>query len=1087
MPTTEQSNWRDMAFLAAIPAGAVSNDSERPSVIALNEYGFVRPEVQDYLDRYKPDNVFQVGQAPSRAPVRLVAHYKFDEVCGNTLRDSKIVGRQYNVSSRVSMRDAAVSGALGGAMDFSKPKRTFRLPDEEELRFSKNFTISFWLKIKHPDRRGNYLLTRSHTGGWLGFSLKGGAITTVKGCKGEMKVPDTGWHNYALVNDGRTSRGYVDGTLQFSNPAFTWSDRPGRWGVNTKSQMQPSGMCMDDLRFYGQSLTAAHIRDVVKGKTLTKSTYLAPARGVTVIRGMGPEEISCTIAGRFWTSASQVVFCEKSDYTSGLSASVLAARLKAPLIFFDKARGLSAKTHAVIRKLGAKKGLFIGARGASPKNFRGSLVALADAKEAARWMAAGDLPVNYLAMANPHDRTVDFKNCGNPVGIHKTSLAAPLLAAGRHGAILILDAPHVEFMTPIKVKHTTRRVAGAKPMMERWDPKAKRAGDWNFVSSLSLAPKGFPTLGREFPSPCHPVNGRYATAKLMTHLVGPWAPLLLFAAEKHAVAYNRIALDIDRNGEFGRGEVFKKADRIESTFKGRRDVLYVIEDIGGTGVGAEADSGFFVMAYHSWFTGSIQDGRTRYRFILNPTTHTPHWQRYLYKDLAIDMDGDGRFADETKTWKPIDDFTLGGRQYTLRNVVDFENQPSPVGIQLITPSRRDMQAVVREYCRILGGYPDLMCLVGTPSSIPYGVDASGVSSPPDVLEDMHLGEIDDDPFVEIGIGRMVGENYEYATLASARSLTYEDIVDKSWASNAVGLGWRGRGFNILRALGNVGFSYKDVGPTWPDVEDPVKTYLSMTSVVYHTHHSSGVGLGHGPDIYMQALVPPAVLTSGGCMTVALDWSPLPDTITARWLRKGGVAFLGGTRQNGAGHVGYDYPFWHKVMEGASLGQAYRYAVNSVRVDTLLKTNGAKTSFPGENCSLIGDPGLRIHIPAKPKTRPAHVSAKGTLVTAHNAESCWKERWHKEQSDERIDYCCGPGLMPHWPMVKGYVLRAEYRAPGKVLDFRHADGSDTHYVIDKHRDGSESVYWQVDFGGPDKRKVDYRIRTRPSPTRDKSRK
>ena len=57
-----EPGWQDMAFLAAIPAATLINHGA-PSLVALEVAGTLTPEVQDYLRRYRPDEVFLLGNA----------------------------------------------------------------------------------------------------------------------------------------------------------------------------------------------------------------------------------------------------------------------------------------------------------------------------------------------------------------------------------------------------------------------------------------------------------------------------------------------------------------------------------------------------------------------------------------------------------------------------------------------------------------------------------------------------------------------------------------------------------------------------------------------------------------------------------------------------------------------------------------------------------------------------------------------------------------------------------------------------------------------------------------------------------------
>jgi hypothetical protein len=62
VPLPAEPAWQDMAFLAAVPAATVANDGA-PSLVALDASGALTPEVQDYLRRYRPDDVHLLGDA----------------------------------------------------------------------------------------------------------------------------------------------------------------------------------------------------------------------------------------------------------------------------------------------------------------------------------------------------------------------------------------------------------------------------------------------------------------------------------------------------------------------------------------------------------------------------------------------------------------------------------------------------------------------------------------------------------------------------------------------------------------------------------------------------------------------------------------------------------------------------------------------------------------------------------------------------------------------------------------------------------------------------------------------------------------
>ena len=62
VPLPAEPAWQDMAFLAAIPAATVLNHGA-PSLIAMEEAAKLTPEIEDYLRRYRPDEVLLLGGA----------------------------------------------------------------------------------------------------------------------------------------------------------------------------------------------------------------------------------------------------------------------------------------------------------------------------------------------------------------------------------------------------------------------------------------------------------------------------------------------------------------------------------------------------------------------------------------------------------------------------------------------------------------------------------------------------------------------------------------------------------------------------------------------------------------------------------------------------------------------------------------------------------------------------------------------------------------------------------------------------------------------------------------------------------------
>ena len=176
------------------------------------------------------------------------------------------------------------------------------------------------------------------------------------------------------------------------------------------------------------------------------------------------EQMAYTLAATFWVTVDRIVLCDDQDYENALVASGLAGRLAVPLFYFDQSSGLSAEALTVIGELGPTSALLIGDNSTVVTQLSGegvSTTSLADAYDSLQWMVNNNLPVDYFAYANPDDRDM------SGIIVKKQSIAAPLLAAGREGAVIPFG---FETQWNIPFYHsgeTTTRPSGA-PSGDKW-------------------------------------------------------------------------------------------------------------------------------------------------------------------------------------------------------------------------------------------------------------------------------------------------------------------------------------------------------------------------------------------------------------------------------------------------------------------------------------------------------------------------------------------------------------------------------------------------------------------------------------------
>lgn len=208
------------------------------------------------------------------------------------------------------------------------------------------------------------------------------------------------------------------------------------------------------------------------------------ANGYPGIRQLASSSLddSCVELSGFWGSSAQVVLANGSDYRLGLAASGLAGRLRAPLFFWGT-DGISTRTIDRVKALGAKSALLVGASKTAESQLAAAGVtstSLADDKAIITWMKGNGLTPEYLAVCNANDRNRGYA--------HKSSLSAPLLAAGRDGAVVAL-AYDSEYNTGFMPKSTTtsRPNGAADSVGGKWHlgTCTVNGGTYDFVLSHS--------------------------------------------------------------------------------------------------------------------------------------------------------------------------------------------------------------------------------------------------------------------------------------------------------------------------------------------------------------------------------------------------------------------------------------------------------------------------------------------------------------------------------------------------------------------------------------------------------------------------
>ncbi len=142
-----------------------------------------------------------------------------------------------------------------------------------------------------------------------------------------------------------------------------------------------------------------------------------------------PDLSATTVAlARAWQRADRAVVVSPDNYGSALLAASLAGRVRAPLFFVDGR--LADDVAGALQRLSPDEVLHVGE---VPAVNIGDPVRLPDADAVIAWLSEEGLPIDYLAVVNPNDRSAGRSQ--------KLSLTASLYTTRREGLVLPISTP----------------------------------------------------------------------------------------------------------------------------------------------------------------------------------------------------------------------------------------------------------------------------------------------------------------------------------------------------------------------------------------------------------------------------------------------------------------------------------------------------------------------------------------------------------------------------------------------------------------------------------------------------------------------
>lgn len=389
------------------------------------------------------------------------------------------------------------------------------------------------------------------------------------------------------------------------------------------------------------------------------------------------------------------------------------------------------------------------------------------------------------------------------------------------------------------------------------------------------------------------------------------------------------------------------------------------------------------------------------------------------------------------------------------------------------------------------GMPKFLALVGGPQAIPLHCE-TGTLFNEEKCRDAPYGDLDEDMFMDVALGRVVARDLGSGSLLVSRIANYEYVRDpESEGKYAMGGKLKSSADTWRPALENVGFA----APEIVKYLDILKLRKLHVSAFLHLDHAGAGGMGHSFSYASEVLFSPSIFSSGGCSTAGIDKLSDPkDSVVLTLLHYGAVGFLGGPRNAITGSGLVHSTFWNQIALKKTMGEAFKDGWNNIAVnfqDQPSWTGGeAIAKYVMMNIALFGDPAFQLFIPGSPQQKPAHVKLQndGTLV------ALGPERWTKYKADQSLAdewswhgnlyYFGAPGASSQKWYGHGHdneypYLYARFTTTQDVVSLKaienvtlplgwtgpeggrgYIGAAGTGVYVDKHPDGSRTLLWRV---------------------------
>lgn len=206
----------------------------------------------------------------------LVAYWKFDEGKGTVARDASGNGHDGTVNDAMW-----VPGKINNALSFEK-NGFVEIPDHQELRLQKDFTITAWIKKTQMSQKGKSMgiVSKSSHNAWNydlfmstsimehpafysdAFNESGGDIEIIS----TIPITLNKWYHIAVIRKGSKAKIYIDGVVTgTANLPEDLATSPKNLFIGHDHDGGFKGS-IDEVRIYNRALTGKEISAVMNGQ-----------------------------------------------------------------------------------------------------------------------------------------------------------------------------------------------------------------------------------------------------------------------------------------------------------------------------------------------------------------------------------------------------------------------------------------------------------------------------------------------------------------------------------------------------------------------------------------------------------------------------------------------------------------------------------------------------------------------------------------------------------------------------------------------------------------------------------------------------